>query len=263
MEELRLCKVNFKGSIDMGVYEQFFRMFCWNKNADLQMELRADLISLNKGLQYWCGGHLNKPLAYLIYSYIGKGTMNHQISFSEFLNFVRNFQLSKEHQNVVVFHMISDMQPILTVQNMLRIFVNVPKNSPFALELRDLIRYYTLKSLRPDPTTKTTLVYDKLLYERITPYSILAQEMKYLLIDIPPQAWYKDKFERIVPNPDFKNPQINSVMFPRPMPKVDPKKLAAKYYYEEEDEIRRYSELLSQKVHSENLLEVLALLKKY
>ena len=89
--EFQLCKTNFRGQIDFNIYEQFFRTFCWNKNADSPLELRADLKSFNKGIKYWYGGMSNKPLCYLIYNYIGKGSLNHHITFSEFLNFVKNF----------------------------------------------------------------------------------------------------------------------------------------------------------------------------
>jgi hypothetical protein len=44
----------------------------------------------------------------MIYNYLGKGKNNHKITFSEFAAFAREFQLSKNNHQLIVFKMISD-----------------------------------------------------------------------------------------------------------------------------------------------------------
>jgi Ca2+-binding EF-hand superfamily protein len=158
----------------MDRYEAFFRKFCKDEYIEFDYMLRANLQSFNKGLTYYFGGRENKALCCFIYDSISKSKTNHEITFSEFLNFARNFLISKEHQNLLIFRMITDHHDILTPHNLLRTFVNVPKNSRFSEELRQIIDFYTTKTLKPDPTTKTSTVYDKDLYGRLIPYSCLA-----------------------------------------------------------------------------------------
>jgi len=97
-EEIRNYKLNFRDKMEFSVYEEFFRTFCYNKDSLNVYELRANLASLNKGVQYWCGGQENKCLAYLIFNYISKGCLNHDITCSEFVNFASIFKcLSNDH----------------------------------------------------------------------------------------------------------------------------------------------------------------------
>lgn len=81
----------------MDRYEAFFRKMCKDEYIEMDYMLRANLQSLNRGITYFFGGRENKALSCFIYDTISKGKGNHEITFSEFLNFVRNFLISKEH----------------------------------------------------------------------------------------------------------------------------------------------------------------------
>ena len=56
-----------------------------------QHGLTADFKSFSKGLQYYYGGVEVKPLAEMLYNYLGKGNTNHLVTFSEFISFIREF----------------------------------------------------------------------------------------------------------------------------------------------------------------------------
>jgi len=174
-------------------------MFCINKYVDTAEALRVDFDSLSRGLKWCYDGYENPALAYFIYEHLGNGNANHIITFSEFLYFASDFTLSKEHQNLVIFYMLTERQKILTVQSLLRSFVNIPQYSDFAVEIRDMLAFYTEKTLIADKDTKSTVRYDKNLFNTLIPYSVLATELRYLTIDLPKLAFQQDG----EPNPDF------------------------------------------------------------
>ena len=97
------------------IYEAFFRTFCINKFVEFDYHLRADSKSFAKGIKYWYGGQENPAMAYFIYEFLSKGQFNHVITFSEFLRFCRTFQLAKDHQNRVVYQMITEMNHFIRV----------------------------------------------------------------------------------------------------------------------------------------------------
>lgn len=92
---ITLAKMNYQGQINFDIYEQFFRFFCVNKYVDSIYMLMSSRDSFRRGITYWYGGQNNQPLADIIFNYIGKGKLNHIITFSEFISFTLDFTLSK------------------------------------------------------------------------------------------------------------------------------------------------------------------------
>lgn len=159
-DTVQQARMNFQNYINFEVYEQFFRMFCRNQYLEYDYTLRADLNSLKEGMKWWYGGKPNDLMAELIFNYIGKGKVNHLITFNEFLYFVREVQLSRMHQNVIIFHFVSDNQPTIRLQNLLRIFVMSPQNSAFANELKIILDFYRDKILVPSREARKEVIYD-------------------------------------------------------------------------------------------------------
>ena len=141
--EMKRARLNFGKYIQFQRYEQFFRLFCRNPYVEHHLFLRADLKSFSRGIKKIYGGKENNPLAELIFNYLGKGLRNHLITFSEFLNFVREFQLEKANQQVIVFRMISDRKKELTITCLTRNLVSTPRGSAFANELKAIMKFYS------------------------------------------------------------------------------------------------------------------------
>ena len=109
--------------------------------------MRANLESIELGMKELYGGKENKPMANIIYNYLGKGKINHLVTFSEFIYFCRELQLKKEHQNLLIFKMISNNEKELSVQMLLRQFVNSQSGSPFANEIQLILDTYIDRTL--------------------------------------------------------------------------------------------------------------------
>ncbi len=97
IEEINIVRGNFQHYINFAVYECFFRTFCFNKFVETDYSLRADQQSFQKGIQYWYNGKKNKAFADIVFYYLSKGKLNHLITFSEFIYFIREIQLSEYH----------------------------------------------------------------------------------------------------------------------------------------------------------------------
>lgn len=145
---ITLAKMNYEGQINFDIYEQFFRFFCVNKYVDSIYMLMSTRDSFRRGITYWYGGQDNQPLADFIFNYIGKGKLNHIITFSEFVSFTLDFTLSKQFHNSIVFNMISDRKAAFTILDLLRTFVSTPKGSYFSKEIIQILEYYVEKTLR-------------------------------------------------------------------------------------------------------------------
>jgi hypothetical protein len=104
--------------------------------------------SFRRGIRYWYGGQDNRPLADIIFNYIGRGKLNHVITFSEFVSFTLDFTLSNSFHNSMVFNMISDRKAAFTILDLLRTFVSTPKGCSFSSELILILEYYVEKTLR-------------------------------------------------------------------------------------------------------------------
>ena len=60
----------------------------------------SDYKSFNNGIKTWYGGKENPTLSFIIYNYLGKGKINHKITFSEFFDFMMEFhKLAKKSHN--------------------------------------------------------------------------------------------------------------------------------------------------------------------
>lgn len=105
---MRIVRSNFINNINFPVYESFFRSFCKKKYIESEFLLRADFKSFNEGVGFWFDNVENKPLTQLIHLYIGRGKVNHIITFSEFIYFIRELQLRKQHRNLVIFKFLSE-----------------------------------------------------------------------------------------------------------------------------------------------------------
>lgn len=146
IEELDTCKKNFV-RLNFKRLEMFFRTFCVNKKAEADYLLRANKDSFRKGIQYWYNGKDNPAVANLLFSYLGKQKVNHLITFSEFIYFVHELQLSESHQNLLVFKMLSENRTELKVQILLKQFVSAEPGSPLANEISLILDSYLSKTL--------------------------------------------------------------------------------------------------------------------
>jgi hypothetical protein len=130
---------------------------------------------------------------------MAKGLKNHVMTFAEFIDFSQEFELSKRNQNLIVFHIISDHRKILKILRLLKIFVTTPKGCPFSIELNKILEYYVMKSLINKSDSEKE-EYDKALYNKLIPYSILCHELKNLFLALPKLAFlengeYNPKFD--------------------------------------------------------------------
>ena len=91
---LKQHRINFT-RLNFRVYEQFFRLFCVNPNSGNDFLLRASKDSLAKGICKLYDGLPNESLCTLLYNFFGKGTVNHLITFSEFVRFINDLHLSR------------------------------------------------------------------------------------------------------------------------------------------------------------------------
>lgn len=80
-------------------------------------------------------------MADLIYFYISKGQKNSFLTFSQFLYFCREIQLSTVHVNQLVYKMIANRKQWLDLVALFRIYVNTEKGSIFAKEVEVLIQH--------------------------------------------------------------------------------------------------------------------------
>lgn len=181
------------------MYELMFRQLCYNPEVDNNWSLRANVQSINSGLKRWYGGRENLPLAYLLHTYIGRGKLNHQITFSEFIFLIRDLSLSRTHVNLLVFQMITEGQRELSVLQLLRQYVCTPKGCVFARELYKLIEYYMQKYLDVAPIGGGRLQMRDIIYtidfdtfRDLIPYSRLATELVNKFIKMPEQAFDPD-----------------------------------------------------------------------
>ena len=88
MQEIKECIANFGHKMNVEIYQQFFRSFCRNKDAAADYMLRADFKSFSQGIEFWYG-RPNEALSKLLYNYFGFGKVNHTITFSQFIIFIR------------------------------------------------------------------------------------------------------------------------------------------------------------------------------
>lgn len=66
------------------------------------------------------GGRSNNVLSDMIFDYIGHGRRNHIVTFSEFMYFVRELQLRRQHQMQLIFKMITDRSQKLNILQLLK-----------------------------------------------------------------------------------------------------------------------------------------------
>jgi len=86
---MKTYEYNFQDKIHFELYYNFFRLFCKNKFVDYNHYLRADFKSFSEGIKIWYGGRENPNLSWLIYKYFSKGSVNHLVTPSEFIMFIR------------------------------------------------------------------------------------------------------------------------------------------------------------------------------
>lgn len=105
-----------KELIDFDRYEAFFRLLCTEetKNEESYV-LRATCDSIIEGLKQSYGGKTNRLMAGFVYDYMCKGRRPHEITFSEFLDFVRELRVGKTLDfgrhiilNLLIFKMFSE-----------------------------------------------------------------------------------------------------------------------------------------------------------
>ena len=124
-------------------------------------------------------------MAEFIYGYLGRHMKNHLITFSGFLNFVREFQLGKANQQATVFRMISDRKKELTITCLTRNLVNTPQDSAFANELKKIMYFYCEKTIKSKANNKNEMVYDVQQYTQVIGTSCLCAELHDKLVVLP------------------------------------------------------------------------------
>jgi hypothetical protein len=175
-------RANLRRYINFEIYEALFRTFCRNPNIEHDCLLRADFESFNKGITFWYNKKENLPLANLIYNYFGKGRLNHLVTFSEFIVFIREIQVQVKtsgNANIMIFRMLSEHNNELDILKIVRNYVTTPKDSPFSLEIRILMDNYIKCSLANRKESDTnrnypTYTYDVGMYQDLIPKSSLA-----------------------------------------------------------------------------------------
>ena len=60
------------------------------------------------------------PLAYILFNFMGKGKVNHIVTFSEFIQVIRDLSLAKLHVNLFTFNLITEGQKELLLIQLLR-----------------------------------------------------------------------------------------------------------------------------------------------
>lgn len=162
-------------------------------------QLRADLPSLRRGIKYWYGGKENEHLATLLFNYFSCGAVNHQVTFSQFLKLIRDLKLGKVPQNTLAFKLLADGASEMEPTDILRQYVATAKNSVFAAELKelveDIVKQYQKKLgghrlASAARNTQLNLIPES--YSSKVPYSCLAEELVYKLLEIPRLAYEKD-----------------------------------------------------------------------
>ena len=106
--EIRNLQHFLESTINFPLYETMFRDMCKNPYVDSNWNLRADVHSINQGLKKWYGGQDNMPVAHILFNYMGKGKVNHIVTFSEFIIVIRDLGLSKIHTNLFIFNLITE-----------------------------------------------------------------------------------------------------------------------------------------------------------
>ena len=76
-----------------------------------------------------------------------------------------------------------DRDGVLNIVDLLRLYVNLPKTSAFAAELRVIYHYYLDNSLKPAYNFQRKIDYNFNRYHVIVPISCLAVELKERFID--------------------------------------------------------------------------------
>ena len=98
-------------SINFSIYQSFFRTFCKDQGSNQKQKqiITADYQSLAAGIQKWYGGKANPTLSFIIYNYLGKGKINHKITFPEFFEFITDFlKPVKKNHNYIIFNLITN-----------------------------------------------------------------------------------------------------------------------------------------------------------
>ena len=145
---------------------------------------------MSEGIKRWYGGKDNSILASIIYNYLGKGKINHKISFVEFFEFIIDFYKPiKKNHNYVVFNLIAGGSKTIKILQLLKIFTKTPQGSPFGEELALIVDYYIQKSIKSKPLASQQQVYDITLFHKLIPYSSLAEELHHLFMVLPHQAF--------------------------------------------------------------------------
>ncbi|CDW80748.1 UNKNOWN [Stylonychia lemnae] len=253
--EILYLKMRLK-NFDFDRYELVFRQLCIDPGADYDHELRMTLKSCKKGLKLIYGEQGNDLLALIMFNYFSKGLKNYEVKFSQFMySFIAELDLDTTRMNHLVFKMLDeDKDDNLSILDLLRIYVNLPKYCAFNDELRVIFRFYLENSVKPPLQFRRKIDYNFHLYKILVPLSCLSIELKELFID------KVNKMEIGEKNPDDLDdylkfddyqPSNRSVFYD--MRAEDGKDLTDDV---NDNEIRKYFKLFGEKINTENIEEM-------
>ena len=110
---------------------------------------------------------------------------------SDFINFIRDLQLSKAHVNLLVFKLLSENSVKLEITKLVRQFCQTNDNSDFSKELKVVMDFYVSRVLRKKATIeRLDITFD--MYNRLVPYSLLCDELIDKFLNFPKKAYDSD-----------------------------------------------------------------------
>lgn len=99
-------------------------------------------------------------------------------------HFIAEIDLDNARLNHLVFKMLDeDKDNELNIIDIIRHYVNLPKNCRFASELRKILRYYLENSIKPDKQFRRRIEYNFTLFSKLIPMSCLSLEIKDKFFD--------------------------------------------------------------------------------
>eukprot|EP00347_Sterkiella_histriomuscorum_P002500 403367910 len=252
--EILVLKIRLK-HLDFEKFELVFRQLCKDPSTPFDFDLRMNQKSLTKGLKSIYGFQGNEQLSNMIFNYFSKGLTNYEVKFSQFMyHFIAELDLDRTRQNHLVFKMLDeDKDNQLSILDLLRAYVNLPKYCKFNEEFRKILRYYLENSVKPPVKFRREIDYNFHLFKQLVPLSCLAFEFRQNFVEKVMRMLTNDKnIDEMDEYLVFKyQVEEDSVFFD-----MRSKRGESLEDTLDDSEIRKYFKLFGERVSKENIEEV-------
>lgn len=142
------------------------------------------LNSLTKGINFLYNGRSNDLMASMLYNFFSHGVKNDEIKFSAFVRkFIVPLEGDDESQRKLAFTLLDDDQNgEISVPELIRVYLGLPKYCALAGEIRYVFRYYMENYMKHQAVFKRSAKFDIYDFKTIVPESCLKLEVHDLFV---------------------------------------------------------------------------------